>query len=93
MIGQGKRPLAVESTLSDTDRLMEYIMLSLRLQSGINFKDYHARFRGDFESTFGEAIMRTVKAGLITSNTSGVYPTQKGFDLQNMLIGEFIKKL
>ena len=90
---EGKRPLVFESALDDSDRRLEYIMLRLRLKSGISFADYQLRFYDDFKNTFKEAILRTEREGLIISDLNGIYPTQKGFDLQNMLIGEFIKKL
>ena len=93
MAEQGKRPLALETAISDNDRQIEYIMLRLRLKGGISFDDYRLLFGTNFESTFFDEISRTKKAGLITLDASGIYPTQKGYDLQNMLIGEFIKKL
>lgn len=93
MAEQGKRPLASKSALSGSDRQTEYIMLRLRLKSGISFEDYRLLSGSNFERTFFDEIARTKKAGLITADASGIYPTQKGYDLQNTLIGEFIKKL
>ncbi len=87
------RPIADEETLSETDIIVEYIMLRLRLRKGIEFEDFEKRFKNSFLSRFEEAVSKTQKAGLITVDKAGIRPTLKGFDLQNALIGEYIKKL
>ncbi len=92
-IEEGTRPVAEEEALSETDSIVEYIMLRLRLREGIRFEDYRKRFGCDFISSYKDAVEKTQKAGLITVNADGICPTIKGFDLQNALIGEYIKKL
>ncbi len=87
------RPVADEEVLKETDLMMEYIMLRLRLSQGIDYNDFLKRFGCDFLSRFEEAVSKTQKAGLISVDNAGVRPTLKGFDLQNALIGEYIKKL
>lgn len=93
MVMSGRRPVACETALDMRDRLTEYLMLRLRLKRGIDFSDYRALFGGDFARAFGGAIGRVQKAGLILTDEKGIRPTEKGFDLQNALIGEFIKNL
>jgi oxygen-independent coproporphyrinogen-3 oxidase len=92
-VEQGERPVANIDMLTEADVLTEYLMLRLRLARGINADDYAQRFGGDFFSRFAEAIETAQKAGLIAVDTQGIRPMLKGFDLQNTLIGEFIKKL
>ncbi len=92
-IEANQRPVAEEEALSEADLIVEYIMLRLRLRQGISFNDYGARFGHSFISCFEEAVHKTQKAGLITVGSDGIRPTLKGFDLQNALIGEYIKKL
>ena len=93
MISQGEKPVAGRNGLSDTDEQFEYIMLRLRLKQGIKYKDYDRRFSCDFKKAFETQIERAKTAGLITKDANGIYPTLKGFDLQNTLITEFIKKV
>lgn len=92
-IEKGQRPVAETDRLSAADELTEYIMLRLRLKSGIAFADYQSRFGTRFGDDFAPALEKTLRAGLITADRAGIYPTLKGFDLQNALIGEYIKKL
>lgn len=88
-----KRPISADAHLTGIDQAFEYIMLRLRLKQGIDYKDYHRRFGSDFLSEFSAAVETAKNAGLITADKCGIRPTLKGFDLQNALIGEFIKKL
>ena len=93
MVKDGIKPIAHTDMLTDMDELTEYLMLHLRLEGGINAVDFALRFGGDFFKQFAQSIETVQKAGLIHINADGIYPTLKGFDLQNMLIGEFISKL
>ncbi len=92
-INSGEKPTAQSEILSVSDEKSEYIMLRLRLKWGIVFSDYDIRFSGDFKKEFEQPIEYTKKAGLISEDEAGIYPTLKGFDLQNTLITEFMKKL
>ncbi|MGI5850393.1 MAG: radical SAM family heme chaperone HemW [Christensenellales bacterium] len=93
LINGGEKPVAQTWKLADSDEKLEYIMLHLRLKNGIVFRDYSMRFDTDFQKTFDEPIALTEKAGLIEVSKNGISPTLKGFDLQNTLITEFIKKI
>ena len=88
----GQKPIASKTMLGDDDRQEEYLMLRLRLAEGIRFEDYQKRFHTDFLTTFAHAVAQMQAAGLIETNAKGIRPTLKGFDLQNTLIGEFLKK-
>ncbi len=88
-----QKPVAEEEVLNRDGLIFEYIMLRLRLKAGINFEDYHMRFCGNFLADFKDAIQKTRDAGLITQDGKGIYPTLKGFDLQNALISEYIKNM
>ena len=91
LVDSGEKPVSETETLSDKDAREEYVMLRLRLKTGIRFDDYEARFGHNFRSDFENAIRVCQKAGLIEQNTQGIIPTVKGFDLQNVLIGEFLE--
>ena len=83
-------PIKEEAVLSGEEIQEEYIMLRMRLKSGISFNDYRHRFGKDFTTEKKEAIERLKEAGLITSDINGIYPTVRGFDLQNIVIGELL---
>lgn len=92
-IEKGFRPAVFETKLSEKDKTAEYIMLHMRLAKGIDFEDYNIRFNCDFYKQFYEQIIITQNLGLIYADNKGIRPTKKGFDLQNALIFEFVKKL
>ncbi len=86
------RPVISESTISE-EKTAEYIMLRMRLAEGISFEDYRRRFNRRFMEQFEKETAAMREAGLIYTDAEGIRPTMKGFDLQNTLIYEFIKKL
>lgn len=90
-VNSGNKPIVQNCKLTSNDELTEYLMLRLRLKRGISFLDYNIRFGGDFLKEFDYPISFSLKYGLITKDGSGIYPTLKGFDLQNTLITEFMK--
>ncbi len=67
----------------------EYIMLRLRLNSGIIFKEYEKRFGAFPKDKLKKAEMLS-KHGLINIDNNGFSLTKKGFLLSNSVIGEFI---
>ncbi len=56
------------TVLSDKDRYNEYVMLSLRTETGIDKADFRRRFGFDLEQRAGEAVDRLEKSGLIISD-------------------------
>jgi len=89
-LNDGIHDAQTKDQLSPRDMRDEYVMLRLRLAKGIEFLDFKTRFGMDFETEYKDAIEKTVTAGLITKDKHGIYPTIRGFDLQNTLITEFL---
>ena len=90
---KGEIPIAEKIGLSLSDREQEYIMLHLRLSRGIRFKEYSYSFEKDFLNEYKQAVNDSVNEGLIRTDIDGIYPTIKGFDLQNSLILKFMKNM
>lgn len=90
-VQSGNKPVVFTSVLSKADEMTEYIMLRFRLKRGVVFSDFNERFGMDFKAMFEQPIKFSENAGLITVDDYGVYPTLKGFDVQNALITEFMK--
>jgi oxygen-independent coproporphyrinogen-3 oxidase len=90
-INGSKKPIEQCCELSDKDELTEYLMLRLRLKQGISFDDFRRSFGKDFLITFSGPVDFSVENGLVVCDECGLYPTLKGFDLQNTLITEFMK--
>ncbi len=67
----------------------EYIMLRLRLSSGLVFSDYEERY-GMFPPDKIKTAKLLEKAGLLKLTQKGIALTEEGFLVSNAVIGEFI---
>lgn len=74
-------------------RETEYIMLKLRLQDGISPVEYQKLFGRDFNIVFAAPLEKLEKAGLLKKEGGRIFPTDRGFDLQNKVVLELINIL
>ncbi len=79
-------PIQGKENISQNERKKEYLMLKMRLKSGIVTKEYYEAFDEDFEEIFHNAITQLTKYGLATFEQGRLSPTKKGFCLQNQLV-------
>ena len=93
MLAEGIKPVENTTVLNEDDLLEEYIMLRLRLAQGIEFSDFNRKFNYNFKERYADEISIALSAGLITLDDTSMHPTVKGFDLQNTLITQFMKKM
>lgn len=68
----------------------EYIMLSLRLNEGLNFKKYENRFGHKIDKTIINKAKKFQKANLLKITNEGIALNEKGFLLSNTIIAELI---
>lgn len=68
----------------------EFIMLSLRLKSGLNFKEYKERYNEDFPEDKIRIIRKYAKIGYMILNNDCAYFTPKGYLVSNAIISELI---
>jgi len=71
----------------------EYIMLRLRLKSGINEKDYKNTFGEDLPCSFKEKCRFFEKGGLIKTDNNNYSLTNQGMLLSNSIITELLEGL
>ncbi len=74
----------VAKTVDDLE--FEFMMLRLRLNNGIRFAEYKEKFSANFQEMYAAAIEKACAYELITRDEWGIYPTLKGFNLQNQLV-------
>lgn len=68
----------------------EYIMLRLRLKSGIDFSDYQRIFCKSFLHGREEFIDKLISSGLAILDDAGFRLTEKGFYLSNSIISALV---
>lgn len=76
--------------LSEADLRTEFIMLNLRLGSGIDKKEFYLRFGEDFDAFYKEKIGKYVSYGLAENTENAFYLTDKGALVSNSVICDFI---
>ena len=69
----------------------EYIMLRLRLSSGLKFKEYEELFGEKISQDKIKLMKKYEKAGLCEVNEESMRLTTKGFLLSNVIIGEMLE--
>jgi len=89
----GQLHYASSELILERERKLEYIMLKLRLKKGFSFFDYKSRFDEDFRQAFPTELEKVVSLGLAETDGRGLYPTRRGFDLQNQLVSILIQNL
>ena len=68
----------------------EFIMLSLRLISGLNFKEYKERYNEDFPEEKIKIIRKYADMGYMVLKDDCAYFTPKGYLVSNAIISELI---
>lgn len=90
---EGRLRYASSVLVPEKERKLEYIMLKLRLKKGFSFFDYKNRFDEDFREAFSREMEKVVSLGLAKTDGRGLYPTRRGFDLQNQLVSLLVCNL
>lgn len=76
--------------LNKLDLMKEYVILNLRLSTGVNIQDFYLRFKVKLLNIFNEEISKMVKSKLLCIDKTNVYLTSKGKDIANIVWEEFI---
>lgn len=84
-----EKPIEFSEALTKTDRTNEFIMMGLRLRSGIDLGEFKERFEEDFVKTYESEIEKNIKLGLIEKKDNKIYLTEKGRDLSNQVELDF----
>ncbi len=75
---------------TDEDARIEYIMLSLRLISGLSLKEYKRLFKRDFVNDNAAFLNKLADEGLIILSGGRVALSERGFYVSNSIISELI---
>ncbi|MDR2167315.1 MAG: radical SAM family heme chaperone HemW [Clostridiales bacterium] len=87
----GNFNLVLLEELSPQAQMSEFVMLGLRLTSGISIADFQTRFGQNIFDIFGQTLNKFLAEGLLQQNTNKITLTEKGIDLSNMIFSEFLE--
>lgn len=99
-IGRGKKffvPCAVQNnslfhteTIELKTAMKEFMMMGLRLKTGVGGNGFRKKFGVSLEDVFEDQLKQAIALGLLVEENNCYCPTQQGFSLNNRLVGLFI---
>ncbi len=86
---KNEKPIDFYEELEDKDKIEEKIIMGLRMNEGIIFKDFE-EFEIDFKEKYKEQLDKHLKLELIEMTQDGFKFTQKGREISNNIFLDYI---
>lgn len=90
-LDKNESPIAFSENLSKTDRMNEFLMMGLRLNSGVDLDAFNEKFNENFLKIYEQEIEKNLKSNLILLDENSLKLTEKGRDLSNQVELDFFK--
>lgn len=89
----GKMPVENAESLAEDNKITEWIMLNLRLNTGLNFNEFHNLFKVNFHNIYGDVLDSLCESSpdLVHLDDEGFRLTERGFLLCDEITGYFIR--
>lgn len=88
-ISKGKFPIEEVNTISKEEDIWETIFLSLRLNEGLNTKEFYEKYKIRFENKYSKVLQKLISNNLIEWNGENVRLSRRGMDISNQVFIEF----
>jgi oxygen-independent coproporphyrinogen-3 oxidase len=75
---------------SSKDNMEEFMFMGLRMLEGIDETDFERRFNKKIDVVYKNTIDKHIESGLLIRNFGRIYLTEKGIELSNMVMSDFI---
>ena len=83
--------LRTERTTMYIDRRMEeFMFLGLRMTNGVSKEDFQRKFEKDMFDVYGEVIYKYIREGYMLDTGDRVQFTDRGIDVSNYILSEFL---
>lgn len=90
-LDKNEKPIGFSENLSKTNRMNEFVMMGLRLNSGFDLDEFNEKFNEDFLKIYDKEIEKNLKSNLILLEDNNLRLTEKGRDLSNQVELDFFK--
>ncbi len=85
-----KEDISQREVLTKEEAMAEFMFLGLRKTEGVSGKDFSDSFGVTMESVYGDILKAQVKQGFIEKTKEGYALTEKGVDVSNSVMAEYI---
>ncbi len=85
-----KSALVYQETLTDFDKMSEFVFLGLRLENGIYEKEFKNRFGLNIDEIFGNQIEKYTKTDFLIRENGQICFSDKGFFVSNIILADFV---
>ncbi|WP_297427157.1 radical SAM family heme chaperone HemW [Clostridium sp.] len=72
------------------DNMEEFVFMGLRMTDGIEVNRFKERFNKDIYEVYGDIIEKNINKELLSYNSGKLFLTQKGVELSNYVMSDFI---
>jgi putative oxygen-independent coproporphyrinogen III oxidase len=77
-------------TIYVDSRMEEFMFLGLRMTQGVSRREFRLRFNKDMFEVYGPVINKYMNEGFMDSDSDRVRLTDKGIDVSNIILADFI---
>lgn len=71
-------------------KIEEFMFLGLRMMCGVSRKEFERRFKQSMDEVYGEVLAKYLEMGLLEEVDGWVRLTDKGIDVSNVVLSEFL---
>ncbi|TVY09142.1 radical SAM family heme chaperone HemW [Paenibacillus cremeus] len=83
-------PILELNEVSEAEAMEDFMMVGLRMLSGVRDADFEAQFGRKLEAVFGTVLDKFLRLGLLERTVEGYRLTASGIPLGNEVFGEFL---
>ena len=86
----GRLPREEIQTLSEQDRMEEFMFLGLRMTEGVSEAVFREAFGKTMESVYGGILWKQCAEGLLRREDGRVFLTERGIDISNTVMADYL---
>lgn len=76
--------------LSMEDTMEEFMFLGLRMMEGVSVKEFEKQFGVSFDNVYEKQKNKMISQGLLKEESGRIFLTEKGIDVSNYVMSEFL---
>lgn len=78
------------NTLSERERMEEFMFLGLRMMCGVSKREFAESFGTNIEAVYGDVLKKWIRQGMLTQDADSIKLTDAGIDISNVVLADFL---